>query len=216
MDAEKHLIAASTAAEWWTWSGSNAEWVSAIGSVGAVAVAIVFGVATLLNSRRSKDNQERSTLVAAEDQRTPPVAPLNVPEEPATKPEPSGPATASEEAVITSQLLGQLINRAIYAGAQQQQQRAHFSVTPAGGEVWRLTNFGEEAAFNLEIEGLTELDKRRLTNPGPTPADIGPGDSIEFTLVSRFSLSGPANVVVTYALNPGAPRARAVLLVPAP
>lgn len=93
--------------------------------------------------------------------------------------------------------------------------RVHWVVLRAGGEEWTLLNDGADAAYDVTIEGLTDLDQRRLT---PTPAArsvVMSAGSIPFTLVSRFTLSGPANVVVTYALEPHGTELRKVVQVPA-
>ena len=49
--------------------------------------------------------------------------------------------------------------------------------------------------------------------PLRVPSELG---RKEFVLVSRFTLSGPANVVVSYRLEPGGSELRRVLQVPAP
>ena len=41
------------------------QWIGSAASAVSVVVAVIFGWLTLLNTRRSKDNQERSTRTAA-------------------------------------------------------------------------------------------------------------------------------------------------------
>jgi hypothetical protein len=90
------------------------------------------------------------------------------------------------------------------------------TVRDAGGERWELVNDGTETAIGVRIEGLTTLDRRRLVSVVDEPADLAPGASKQFVLVSRLALSGPANVVVLYRTQPDGPELRQVLLVPAP
>ena len=91
-----------------------------------------------------------------------------------------------------------------------------FLVRHGGGESWLLMNNGPETARDLRIEGLTALDKQRLTVDLPEPSVLEAGRACEFMLVSRLTLSGPANVVVHYRLDPDGPELRQVLQVPAP
>jgi hypothetical protein len=88
-------------------------------------------------------------------------------------------------------------------------------VRRARGEEWVLVNEGTESAYNVSIDGLTDLDKKRLTKVAPIPEVVEPGLTLSFTLVSRLTLSGPANVVVTYFDGPGGVLRTQVLLVPA-
>ena len=92
----------------------------------------------------------------------------------------------------------------------------NFLVRHGGGESWLLMNNGSETARDLRIEGLTTLDKQRLTVDLPEPSVLEAGQACEFMLVSRLTLSGPANVVVHYRLDPDGPELRQVLQVPAP
>ncbi|UWF76883.1 MULTISPECIES: hypothetical protein [Microbacterium] len=80
------------------------------------------------------------------------------------------------------------------------------------GETWLLVNEGTVPALDVHVEGLTELDRRRLS-AAPRPL-LAPGEAVEFTLVSRLTLSGPANVVVTYRLDGDGAERRRVLQVP--
>lgn len=91
----------------------------------------------------------------------------------------------------------------------------NFLVRHGGGESWLLMNDGPEAARDLRIDGLTALDKQRLTVDLPEPSVLEAGQACEFMLVSRLTLSGPANVVVHYRLDPDGPELRQVLQVPA-
>lgn len=67
--------------------------------------------------------------------------------------------------------------------------------------------------MDVRIEGFTELDNRRL---GPIRArgTLGSGDSIQITVVSRLSLSGPSNVVVSYVHSRPGSCLSSTLLVP--
>lgn len=94
-------------------------------------------------------------------------------------------------------------------------RRADFMIRHKAGETWLLVNEGPAVAFMVGIEGLTDLDKRRLTEVAADPASLGAGQAKEFVLVSRLTLSGPANVVVSYRLEPGGSQLRRVLQVPA-
>jgi len=55
----------------------------------------------------------------------------------------------------------------------------------------------------LDVAGMTDLDKKRLIEVAAEPASLWPGDAREFVLVSRLTLSGPANLVVRYRLQTG-------------
>ncbi|GAA4375099.1 hypothetical protein [Agromyces bauzanensis] len=136
---------------------------------------MLFGYLTLASNRRSKDAQQRATLVAA----------LGDP------------------------------NRAQSILADNESGRADFMIRHKAGETWLLVNEGPDVAFMVEIEGLTDLDKKRLIEVAAGPASLGEGQAKEFVLVSRFTLSGPANVVVSYRLEPGGSQLRRVLQVPA-
>jgi hypothetical protein len=92
----------------------------------------------------------------------------------------------------------------------------NFLVRHRAGESWLLMNDGPETARDLRIEGLTTLDKQRLTVDLPEPSVLEAGQACEFMLVSRLTLSGPANVVVHYRLDPDGAELRQVLQVPAP
>jgi hypothetical protein len=98
------------------------------------------------------------------------------------------------------------------------QQSTEFQVDHIGGENFTVMNHTVVTMYDLRVEGLTDQDKRRLTVTTPLPvAALESGQTVEFVLVSRFTLSGPANLVVTYAIDAdGIHRARKVLLVPKP
>jgi hypothetical protein len=159
-----------------TWSLA-AQWVGSGAAVAAVLVAMVFGYLTLASSRRSKDAQERATLIAATDARNTP--------------------------------------RTLLA-AEDDPERARLMVRHQSGEKWLLVNEGPDVAYSVEIDGLTALDKQRLTAIAGDPHSLGPAQTKEFVLVSRLSLSGPANIVVTFRVEAGGSVLRRVLLVPAP
>lgn len=93
---------------------------------------------------------------------------------------------------------------------------AEFAIRGLGAEQWLLVNEGPESASGVRLEGLTTLDQQRLRGSAEGPVDLGPGQAHEFVLRSRFTLSGPANVVVTYRLQGGGSELRRVLQVPAP
>ncbi|TFC93013.1 MULTISPECIES: hypothetical protein [Cryobacterium] len=90
-----------------------------------------------------------------------------------------------------------------------------WSTSPVGGESYVLVNRGFETAYDVTVDGLTELDKQRLTVNNPTP-ELEAAAALEFVLVSRLSLSGPANLVVKHSTEPGGTRIGNVLLVHAP
>lgn len=153
-----------------------AQWVGASAAVAAVLVAILFGYLTLASNRRSKDAQQRATLVAA----------LGDPNQP--------------QSIL----------------ARSDAGRADFTIRRKAGETWLLMNEGPDVAYLVGIEGLTDLDKHRLREISQDPISLGAGQGKEFVLVSRLTLSGPANVVVSYRLEPGGSELRRVLQVPSP
>lgn len=103
-----------------------------------------------------------------------------------------------------------------FANAVEALTRVRWEVLPDGGEHWLMRNGGSHTAHEVTIAGLTELDQRRLSPDDPEPSVVGPTSLLGFTLVSRFTLSGPANVVMTFALEPGGEKHSRVLKVPAP
>ena len=155
-------------------SSLAAQWVGSSAAVAAVLVAVLFGYLTLASNRRSKDAQQRATLVAALDDPNRPQSIL----------------------------------------AQNEQVRADLSIRHKAGETWLLVNEGPDVVFVIDIEGMTDLDRRRLIEVASEPASLAAGDVREFVLVSRLTLSGPANVVVKYRLRPGGSVLSRVLQVP--
>ena len=89
-----------------------------------------------------------------------------------------------------------------------------FDVRHKMGETWLLINDGTESAYDVEISGLTDLDKQRLRSVAPEPEPLQAGQAREFVLISRLTRSGPANIVVSFRLQPGATGHRRVLQVP--
>lgn len=150
------------------------QWVSAVASLLAVAVAIVFGWLTLANNRRSKDAQDRATLAAV-----------------------SSPSHADAARGIL------------------EAQRVGWEVESGGGEQWVLKNTGRATAHDVTIQGFTSLDQQRLTRD-TQPVTLGPTMSLRFTLVSRYTLTGPANLTVTFSQEEGGPQRQSVVRVPAP
>lgn len=132
------------------------------------------GYLTLASNKRSKDTQQRATLIAALDD------------------------TGEDHPV-----------GAVKPGGG-------VAVFHKAGETWLLANQGSGAIRVSSIEGLTDLDKKRLTSVAPEPKVLNPGDAREFVLVSRYTLSGPANVVVTFTSESLGVEFRRILQVPAP
>ncbi|MFS0866744.1 hypothetical protein AB3M83_05350 [Microbacterium sp. 179-B 1A2 NHS] len=93
---------------------------------------------------------------------------------------------------------------------------ANFSVRHHAGDTWLLTNDGPGIAYAVEIRGFTDLDERRLRDVPTAPFTVRAGEASGFTLVSRYTLAGPANIVVTYRLDPDGAPTTIVLPVPAP
>jgi len=92
---------------------------------------------------------------------------------------------------------------------------AEFVIRRDRPEHWLLVNEGSQTARDVRLEGLTALDRQRLSGTSD-PSDLAPGQFREFGLVSRFTSSGPANVVVRYRLEAGGAELSRVLQVPAP
>lgn len=90
-----------------------------------------------------------------------------------------------------------------------------FLVRHVSGESWLLINEGPGTVHDVRIEGLTTLDRQRLTDVSGSSV-LEAGYATGFVLVSRLTLSGPANVVVHYRLDPAGSELRKVLQVPAP
>lgn len=151
------------------------QWITAVATVVAVFVAALFGWLTWLNTRRSKDTQDRATYAAVDS---------------------SGPLPAD------------------FAQAVAEVGLVNWEVLPHGGETWLLRNSGNSTAHDVSIEGLTDVDKKRLK-----PVDLGslgPTMMGQFRMVSRLSISGPGNAVVTFRLEPDGPTSRRTVRVPAP
>jgi len=92
----------------------------------------------------------------------------------------------------------------------------NFLIRHGAGETWLLINEGPGTVRDVRIEGLTTLDRQRLTVTSSEATALEPGEALEFVLVSRFTRSGPANVVVQCLLDPEGEELRQVLQVPAP
>lgn len=155
-----------------------AQWVSAGAAVLAVLVAAVFGWLTLANNRRSRDTQERATLIAATEERTSPPS--------------------------------------LVAGREGPNDATLLTIRHQSGEHWLLVNKGSVACILDDVTGLTVQDTKRLAIKTAEFSPLNPGEALEFILVSRLALSGPANIVATYRAQPGGSLVRQVLLVPAP
>lgn len=96
-------------------------------------------------------------------------------------------------------------------------QRLGWLVRRTNGESFALMNNSTLPVYDVRIEGLTDMDKQRLTIATPQPLTLEAGDAVEFVLLSRLTLSGPANLVLTYSIDPsGSQRVRRVVLVSAP
>jgi hypothetical protein len=93
---------------------------------------------------------------------------------------------------------------------------ARRTIRHTAGEQWQLVNEGPAACIIDEVAGLTAQDKKRLATVAADSDPLNPGDAKDFTLVSRLALSGPANVVVSYRVEPSGSPLRRVFLVPAP
>jgi len=122
---------------------------------------------------------------------------------------------AQERATLTAATDDPNAPRTLLA-AEDNPDRVRLVVRRQSGEKWLLVNEGPDVAYSVEIDGLTTLDKRRLTAIAGDPHSLGPTQGKEFVLVSRLTLSGPANIVVTFRVEPGGAVLRRVLLVPAP
>ena len=92
--------------------------------------------------------------------------------------------------------------------------RVNWEVRHHSGDTWLLTNTGNNTAHNVMLAGMTEVDRKRLT-PLPDPETVGPTGSLAFTLMSRFTLSGPANVIVSFSLESDQERLQQIVRVPA-
>jgi len=82
------------------------------------------------------------------------------------------------------------------------------------GDQWILVNEGTTTAHDVQLTGYTELDQRRISVADGAPRTLAPGEALAFTVLSRFTVRGPANIVVAFAFEPGAEPARQTLLVP--
>lgn len=150
------------------------QWISAVASVLAVLVAVIFGWLTLINNRRSKDAQDRATYAAAGSST---VGPAGV--EPRT---------------------GQ-------AGLPD------WELERQGDATWLLKNAWPSVAYDVTVQGLTELDNRRLMVPSDR-VTLEPAATLGFEFRPRLSLPGPGNIVVRFATEEGGPTSTRVLRVP--
>jgi hypothetical protein len=151
------------------------QWITAIATVIAVFVAALFGWLTWLNTRRSKDAQDRATYAAVDT---------------------SGPLPAD------------------FAQAVAEVGLVNWEVLHSSGENWFLRNSGNSTAHDVTIEGLTAIDKKRLK--AASLGTLGPTMMGEFQMVSRLSISGPGNAVVTFRLDPDGTPSQRTVRVPAP
>jgi len=99
------------------------------------------------------------------------------------------------------------------AGLRSAPTEVAWAVQTAGDQ-WILVNEGAATAHDVRLTGYTDLDQRRLSVADGAPRTLAPGEALAFSILSRFTVRGPANVVVTFAFEPGAEPARQTLLVP--
>jgi hypothetical protein len=90
----------------------------------------------------------------------------------------------------------------------------NWEVLPDSGENWLLRNSGSSTAYDVSIVGLTELDKKRLT--AGEYGVVAPTGVVQFRMVSRFTISGPGNIVVTFRLAEDGAVSQRTVRVPAP
>ncbi|UXW85106.1 hypothetical protein NFX31_12890 [Microbacterium azadirachtae] len=107
------------------------------------------------------------------------------------------------------------IGVAIYFGVRRR-GKVNWSTRPNGGERWDLVNDGPGTVYDVRVAGLGEIDQRRLTVTPPPRATLAQAGAVTFDLVSRLSISGPANVVVTYRRRARGPELQEVVPVDAP
>jgi hypothetical protein len=100
-------------------------------------------------------------------------------------------------------------DRATYAAATQEPVSAEFAEAVKGvsdvswqviheaGENYILRHTGSISARHVVISGLTLTDQSRLEIKGNV-GDVGPTGVVPFVFRSRFSQSGPGNVVVSF------------------
>ena len=97
--------------------------------------------------------------------------------------------------------------------------RVNWEVSHQGGENFLLRNAGSETAHGVAIFGLTDGDKERLVKAAGDIGSLGPTEVVGFVYTSRFTRSGPGNIVVAFSLNakyPSSDRITRVVRVPAP
>lgn len=75
-------------------------------------------------------------------------------------------------------------------------------------------NDGTVDAVDVDLQGLTETDRRRLGAPVHA-GTLAPSEQLEFPFASRFTLSGPGNIVVSWRTASDDTAQRTVLRVPA-
>lgn len=121
-----------------------------------------------------------------------------------------------QRATLAAASLEDPAQRQSVLGQPENMGRVALSVRHKEVETWLLVNNGPDVAYAIEIDGLTDLDKTRLLEVSAERASLAPTETKEFVLVSRLTLSGPANVVVSFRLEPGGPLLRRVVQVPAP
>ncbi|NNC13632.1 hypothetical protein HII28_17335 [Planctomonas sp. JC2975] len=98
--------------------------------------------------------------------------------------------------------------------AELAESEVRWAVEADGADSWLLRNTGTGTAYDLSVEGLTELDRQRLKIDTPATT-IGPGEALRFEFVSRLSLSGPGNIVVRSAAAENERQSQRVLRIPA-
>lgn len=119
------------------------------------------------------------------------------------------------------------LDTATYAAAQEPAHADGRGVLPmgpipvrwriehAGGQGWLLINDGTADAFDVSMQGLTATDRQRLTSAeeaGVVPA----ASALGFVYVSRLTLDGPGNLVVSWRFGPEAVEQSKVLRIPSP
>jgi hypothetical protein len=119
---------------------------------------------------------------------------------------------ASLYAILDSRSSARKANEAAGRSAAALEAQAHLAkaaseryempwrLTPAIGDMWRLTNSNPvETAFDVTV---LAVDERQMTLDMPTHVDIGPGASIEFMGLDMFDDVTDTRVRVTWRRRP--------------
>lgn len=166
---------------WWTWSDTNAAWVSAAAGVAAVLVAALFGYLTWNNSRRSKDAQQRASFALQEEE------------------------TAQDSRDAMLELIRNLGANSDRPQPEASPATVRWRLEKGNGDQWLAVNTGNATAYNVRVAGLTDLDNQDITPIDDEGHEIEAGDRLPFYFGRTFASPAVSTAVISWQDSPDGP-----------